>query len=258
MINNGNRNMLTSETRELQNKFTLYCRTGKKEFIPEVDKPQHVHHYRRLTFNITKNTLSNAYPLLKKFLSQEQWQELMYDYFSEHKCQNNKIWLMPKELYNYVVEKNLQTKWNIPFLNDLLHFEWIEIEVHTMPDMTYPKFQENGRVWNDVLAINPEFRLVQFNYPVHKKKTAEVNENDKGLYYLLAYREQESGKVQFISISALYAFVIEQISNGYTLDMVFEAAAELFNFSETDKIKEKITDFIDRLKERRFILGFKL
>ena len=42
-----------------------------------------------------------------------------------------------------------------PYLEDLLYFEWMEIEVHTMPDKPYPDYQSRGNIFMDRLALNP-------------------------------------------------------------------------------------------------------
>ena len=54
-----------------------------------------------------------------------------------------------------------------PFLDDLLYFEWMEIEVHTMPDRPFPDYVKEGNVLEDRLAFNPEYEIIRMDYPVH-------------------------------------------------------------------------------------------
>lgn len=242
--------MLKPETKKIQEQFTLYCRTGDKNYLPTLSNPQHVHHYRRLTLNITKQSLATSYPLLKKYLSSDQWDHLIDLFFSNHACQNNKIWLMPKEFYEYVIQKNIQEEWEIPFLNDLLHLEWIETELYTMEDMPMPAFLPITDIYAQPLVLHPEHKLLQFTFPVHQKNANLIETIDKGIYFLLAYRQQF--KVHFLSLSPLYAFIIEQLHASQPLHLILEAAEVLLP-NEIDR--EEVDRFIQTLLSRQFILG---
>ena len=237
-----------------QSKLAEYCKTGiKPDLIGVID--ENLHHYRRLVFNIGLDTLESAYPITYRFLPDKVWHELVYNFYAEHKCITPQVWRMPLEFYEYCFEKDLQTKLNIPFLNDLLYFEWLELEVHTMDDSPYPDYKKEGDLLNNLLAINPEHKLVKFTYPVHLLAPSELN-GKIGDYFLLLYREKESGRVQFMDLSILYAYILEQIQNGLSLQVVLTEANLLFELNDFNLLKEHTLLFIDDLIQRQFILGF--
>ena len=247
-------NLLKEDTHKQQSLFSEYCRTGIMTEIKGV-RSENLHNYRRLVFGTAVDIVETAYPIAKSFLDKEVWDKLMHDFFAEHKCQTPQVWRMPLEFYDYCVAKDLQTKFGFPFLNDLLYFEWLELDVHTMGDIVYPKFISEGDWMNDVIALNPEHKLIKLNYPIHTTPPTELD-GKQGDYFLLMYRDKESGNVQFMDVSILYAYILEQIGYGVLLKDVLVEANTLFKLNDISLLKEHALNFINDLKQRKFVLGF--
>lgn len=234
-----------------------YCRTGDIAHVENLDLRQdRIHHYRRLVFNITNGTLKQAYPITFKLFTDAQWKAIVNDYFENHNAQEYRIWQMPKEFFQFAKKQNYAEKFSFPFLNDLLLFEWIEIDVHTMEDEIFPDYKNEGNIWEDKLVMNPEYRLLQLEYPVHTKKTKEITEADKGNYFLLAYRESENFGVRFMNLSVLYAYTIEQIEEGFTLTEILNTFCELTQTDVSKIDKPELEGFIGKFIKKKVILGF--
>jgi uncharacterized protein len=245
---------LLKDTHEQQSKLAGYCRDG---IMPELKgvKHENLHHYRRLVFNIVSDIIETAYPITFSFLPKETWDKLVYDYFVEHKCQSTQVWRMPLEFYSYCLDKDIAGQLGHPFLNDLLHVEWLELDVHTMEDIAYPNFTKNGDWFNTKIALNPEYKLVKLTYPVHTTAPTSLL-GKEGVFFLLVYREKESGNVQFMDLSMLYTYILEQISNGELLKDVLVEANNLFQINNISLLKEHALKFIEDLQQRKFVLGF--
>lgn len=125
-----------------------------------------------------------------------------------------------------------------------------------MEDKKYPLFKTEGDWINDKIAINPEYRILQLDYPVHIKNSHLIKAADKGKYFLLVFREKETGKVQFIDISALLATVIENISKGLTLNNILLELKAIINFESQEVMMEQIIPFFNSLKKKGFLQGF--
>ncbi len=247
---------LNNETYLQQSKLANYCRDGvTPDDLIDINK-DNLYQYRRLCFNIASDIIETAYPITFSYLNKDVWEELVTEYFKEHKCQTTQVWRMPLEFYGYCIEKNIGEKLNIPFLNDLLHFEWLELEVHTMEDIEYPKFTENGDWVNDKIAMNPEHKLIQLMYPVHTTAPSEELTAKKGDYFLLIYREKESGNVQFVDLSMFYTYILENIKNGVLLKDILVEANSLFQINDIKLLKDRSIEFMNDLKNRNFIVGF--
>ena len=177
--------MLKDKTYQLQSAMSDYVRNGEKVDLP-VDSDMRLGQYRRLVFNVVKGTLEQAYPIAARHLGQEVWADLIHKFFANHACQHPQVWRMPKELMDFVADQNYPEKLDLPHLPDLLRLEWLEIEVHSMPDLEIKPFGQIGDLMNTALYFNPHFRLEKFNYPVHKIHEINPAENP-GEYFILIF-----------------------------------------------------------------------
>lgn len=245
---------LLKDTYQQQAMLAEYCRDG---IVPELKgvKAENLHHYRRLVFNIASDALETCYPITHSFLPKEVWEKLVYDYFAEHKCKTSQVWRMPMEFYDYCVKKDIAGQLGHYFLNDLLYVEWLELDVHTMEDIPYPSFTTKGDWFTNKIAINPEHKLIKLTYPVHTTAPTSLA-GKEGTFFLLIYREKESGNVQFMDLSMLYTYILEQIANGELLKDVLEEANNLFQINDILLLKEHAEKFITDLQQRQFVLGF--
>ncbi len=246
---------LRADTYEIQSKLAEFTRDGKEPQLEGIT-PDRLHHYRRLIFNIVDNSMKTAYPLTRKLLSKDEWHELVDYFFRTQKSQEHQVWRMPVMLYEYVRDNDLAIKKKYPFLIDLLHFEWIEIEVYTMEDSEPFAVKEDGDWLNDLIAIHPDFSMQIYNWPVHTKKPSEITAEDEGKHFMLCYRHPETLSVRYQDLSGFHAFLIEQLAKGeYRLNDILDAATELFETPRED-LEPNAVKFLEKMKEKRFVLGF--
>lgn len=246
--------LLKEQTKALQSKLADYCRTGELALTTEVNQ-KHVHHYRRLVYNIIDDILESAFPVFFDFAPKDLWKELVHDFFSRHNCQTPQVWKVPGEFYEYACQQNWKEKYKLPWLEDLLLFEWIELDIHTMKDEVFPSYKIEGD-WNtEVVAINPEYRILSTTYPVHTTAPADQNESKKGQFFILIFRQPETGSVQFMDISVLHALTIEKIEEEKTLPVIINELQTVFNFPDKKSANEHLHTFLKDLSIKGFVLG---
>lgn len=246
---------IRTDTYQQQSDLAKYCRTNILADSLRVRKDR-VHHYRRLVYNVVDESLIAAYPLLNNLLSEIEWDGMVTDFFATFACQSTQIWKMPGEFYKYIESTDLALKVIYPHLVDLIYFEWIEVEMFMMEDLEYPSFETNGDWLNDKIAVNPEHKIIQLNFPVHIKKAQSIADTDRDEYFLLVYREKETGKVQFTDISAMFALLIENIVKGMTLNEILMELKPILKFENTDQLTDKIFPFLESLKKKGLLIGF--
>jgi len=248
--------LLREDTYRIQSELAEYCRTGELKPIKGA-KTDRLHHYRRLVFNVVNDSLETAYPITRDILSNEQWDDLVNDFFQKHDPKSPQIWKLPFEFYQYCLEKNYAELLKMEFLNDLLYFEWIEIEVHTMKDEEIPAFDDQGDLLESPVIINPEYRLLHLQYPVHKMPASELVQN-KGDYFVVAYRHQDTLSVKFFELSALFGVVFEILAhNSLNARTALSSAAEMFNIDDEQELIQNSLPFLNDLVVQGIILGFK-
>lgn len=245
---------LNIKTQEAQSNLADYCRTGVTRPIPGVDT-ERIKHYRRLVSNIINDSLQSAYPLTYRLLKDDSWDELVDDFFSYHPCQSPQVWWMPREFYEYLVEQDHSIFKQYPSLPNLLEMEWLEVELFMMENIPL-SLENDPRNKPGKLVLNPEHRLVLFNYPVHLKKAADIDHSDIGHYFLIMHREPETGKVLFMDISVFFAKLIENLEQvSMSQEELIHQTAFDFGISIDDQAYNASKSFIHNAINNKLILS---
>lgn len=245
--------LLKEETKNIQSQLSGYCRDGKIMPIQGASENR-LPTYRRLVFNVIRDTLSQAYPISYEVLDREEWGNLVYEFFKEHNCQNHEVWKMPYELVEYVEATEYHIKLGKPYLLELLYFEWLEIEIHGHEDQEIEPFIPFTGDMSQTLVINPYIKIVQLEYPVHKLSHKELEAN-KGNYFIMIYRAVETDKVHFSELSNFSAHLISSlISNNQRVDQMLDNIAEKSNI-EKEALYSAARDFLNQMQEKGVVLG---
>ena len=246
--------MLSPDTINIQNKLGQFCQTGILPDIPGINR-KHISHYRRLVLNIIQHNLLQAYPIASRVIGEKKFTKLIDYFFAHHKSKTPQIWKLPVEFYEFAVTNKWSEKYKYPWLNDLLLFEWMEIQVHTMPDRQTPVVYNEGNLLHAKLVVNNEFEIIQLEYPVHMVPVLETPQH-KGNYFVLLFRHPENGKVQFLDLSALYVYIIEELAK--TPSSISELVSLIlsnFKIFKREDISSALRNFIPDMAKQGLILG---
>jgi hypothetical protein len=242
-------------TQQQQSDLAGYCRTHKLSDELQVRR-ERVHHYRRLVFNVVNDSLQSAFPLTKNLLEDKRWDQLVHQFFAGYKPQSPQVWKMPGEFYEWFSKSEQPLRDDFPFMDELLHFEWLEVVLFMMEDIPYPISHKQGNWMDSTVAVNPEFRIIQTNYPVHLKKAAKIQDADKGDFFILMFREKNTGRIQFMDLSPFFAVVVENIALGNNLRSILLAVQEQMPQTSLMALQENTIPFLEKLKDKGFIFGF--
>jgi len=244
---------LSDETYEQQAALASYCRDGH---LPKLDAtiPDNLNQYRRLVFNIISDALGTSYPISAKKVGADDWEQLVDDFFSNYPCSSAQIWSMPYELITYLESDEHPIKLKFPWLMELLHFEWLEVEIFCDEDEEVHA-EKSTEVLNEKLVINPTLRLEHFTFPVHKA----IELKEQGDYYLLAYRSSENDKVYFEEITGFLALVIHQIANTELIlrDILIESGKKL-GITDEHVLLQEGKVFAEKMLQKTVFLGKEL
>ncbi len=246
---------LHKDTERIQNLLGEYCRSGIEQEIPGLT-PGRVHHYRRLVYNVIRDTMDTSFPISLAALGEEQWDLLVHEFFSFGTPTVPQVWKLPFEFFMFHATRETGKQIEKPFLYDLLYFEWMEIEVHTMPDRDFPEHVPHGNIFMDRLAFNPEYELIRMEYPVHLHPTAKALDM-KGDYYVLIFRVPETGHVQFMDLSVINTYMITRlVEEQIPLNHLKADIAEVAGIESGKYLDEALERFVTVLREKGLILGY--
>ncbi len=213
--------------------------------------------YRELIFFTIQSALLNYYPLTYALLGEEKWQELIQDFFSAYPCGDPQFWKMPKGLAEYAEKSGWGERVQIPFLADLLHFEWLEIEVCMMEDHLIPILNLDGDVLEDIPYLNPDHCIITYSYPIFQQLSLD-KPLKKGQYPLFGFRHPDSLDAHFFSVSHFFRTLIEIIAqcNQSGRDAIKMAATQCSVIID-ERVFQSGRKFLEDLVTKRAVLGFK-
>jgi hypothetical protein len=203
---------MSNKTFSLQTDLALYCRTGLHE--PPTSIPEHTFHYRRLVYNVIKDTLKGAFPITRKLVGKRRWKRMVMHFFEYHKCQTPQVWKLPQEFSDYYQQHDFPFKKKFPFLATLLQYEWLEIEVFMMEDLPVDQFSVEKKSEEDGIIPNPEIKILCTEYPIHLKNVKEITEEDKGQYFVSVHRDFYTKQIQFNDLSYPFVEIILKANEG--------------------------------------------
>ena len=108
---------------EVQKRFISYV-TGESEISGGEENRLHL--YRDLVNYRFREVLQNTFPRFAQKIGKELFQKVV-EQFILTKPSTPYIWQMPDEFRHFVVAGNMSE--NFPFVEDLLWYEWIEVEL---------------------------------------------------------------------------------------------------------------------------------
>jgi len=246
---------LRDKTARIQENLGFYCRTGEKISIPGVT-PGRLHHYRRLVNNAVRDSLDSAFPISVAALGEATWDLLVQDFFTYGQPGSPSIWKMPFEFYRYHAGRETGSRMHIPYLEDLLYFEWMEIEVYNMPDRIFPHFISSGDLLKDRVVFNPEYEIVRLEYPVHMHRAKEAA-GMRGEYFVLIVRVPSSGNVRFFNLSAINAYIVTRLDEeDIPVSHMKGDISQMTGIDSEKYLDESLEKFISDLMQKGLILGF--
>ncbi len=245
---------LESSTYTIMSEFAEYCRTGRNDLKAGHDDGG-ARQYRRLTLNIIDDSLQRAFPILKSRISDEQWESLVTGFVAEQELRDPELWKMPKQLLQYARVNNIGKKLGVPELDDLLLFEWTEVELFMMPDLLPVEHFSAGDLWQEIPVLNPEFKLLALSYPVFRVSDIELAQRT-GEYFLLLFRHPESGQVHFIELSKLFAEIVRVLAcTSVSGAEACSVAAKNIGIKFDSSIEKGAREFLTGLAELKMIFG---
>ncbi|MBX7137710.1 MAG: DNA-binding domain-containing protein [Oligoflexia bacterium] len=197
---------LEKNTTEVMREFAQFCRTGEYHPIAGV-RDDRAQEYRRLAFNIVEHALRRAYPLTVRALGTE-WSGLIQRFYAEWPLVSPELWKMPRQLCDFVGGTQYGMATGRPWLNDLLRFEWLEIEVFMMEDVDPGVVNAKGDLAGQPVVLNQEVVFSRFEYPVFKVAADQLTAQ-QGCFFLATYRHPQTLEACYTELSLLFLRVLE-------------------------------------------------
>lgn len=173
--------------------------------------------YQNLIYNNINNTLKRAFPVSVSILSTGQWRTLALGFLAHHNSQSPYFYDLPKQFVEYINTLE-ELPWS--FLHELMHYEWIELDVELSIE------SESNPDSNARYITNNSTRVLVYRYPVHQiSKEFTPEKPPLNPTFLVVYRNN-SFKVLFMEVNLLSAHLLELLmTEPQSIDQAITTAA---------------------------------
>lgn len=244
--------------REIQYQFTRHIRDPDNVPAPDGIEDRRMQIYRDLLFNNVEDFLANGFPVLRKILSDEQWQSMVRDYFKTHQARTPLFPRMTQEFLQYLNNEREVHAHDYPFMNELAHYEWLELAISIdTRELDYEAVDREG----DLLTANPVLSPLAwpfvYQYPVHRISPDFLPEQaPEQPSYLVVYRDR-GDEVGFLELNPVSARLIEvlQSDTERSGEAILLDIAEQIQHPEPQIVVNGGRDILQGMKEKDIILG---
>jgi len=205
----------------IQYGFAAYIRDPVQAPMPEGIDPARMQMYRELFFNNIENFLATGFPVLKTVLEPARWQALVQGFFATHRCRTPLFIGIAGEFLDYL-SKECQTTEEPPFLQELAHYEWVELALDVAEQVLPPL---NTALLDD--PLHQPVRLsalawpVAYRFPVHRIAPAYRPETPPETpTCLLVYRDRDD-RVRFLEVNLLTYRLLESLERQADQPLLF-------------------------------------
>jgi uncharacterized protein len=161
--------------------------------------------YQELLFNNICGFVDSCFPVAKSLFPEVRWRRLCRSFFQDWPSHTPYFSRIPEQFVRFMQAKH--TALRVPaYLPELLHYEWLELEVDTAAD------QPAGSLSSRRLSLNSCVRYARFQWPVHRIGTA-YRPRKPSPTVLVVHRNAEHA-VKFIEINEITAQLLDIFADG--------------------------------------------
>lgn len=214
--------------------------------------------YRDLFYNNVEDCLASAFPVLRRISSDAVWHARVRDFYARHRSAAPQFHRVPEEFLLFLDHERGEHPDDPPFLRELAHYEWVELELSISPLELTPELADpNGDPLDGVPLLSPLAWTLAYAFPVQRIGPAFLPEQpDAQPNYLIVNRDRQD-RVRFLAINAVTARLtglIEADPAATGRALLLQIADELAHPDPQAVVAEGRRIF-EQLRERDILLG---
>lgn len=217
---------------QYQAAFTAHLRQPATAGKPAGVAEQRMAIYRQIVFNNFMTSVSACFPVLQQILGKRQFKKLVRLCFAQHHFSSPLFRDIPLAFVHYLQSLDLAALTLPPFTAQLAHYEWAELYVSNLSDLSdlsgvaqTDLLPDGTSLLSCPLRMNPAHALLAYDYPVHllSKKYAPTQATPTYLC-LVSGRQQ---KVSFIQLNQTTYLLLQLLqAQPHTAQSALQAMAE--------------------------------
>ncbi len=247
----------TADFRSFQAGFAARIRDPQGAPLPAQVPERRMRAYEELVFNNIEGFLLSCYPITRKLLDDTKWHEIVRRFVIEHRCASPLFREIPKEFLDWLDGKFEELFPSMPFLQEFMHYEWLELAVTVISDeVDCKQIDAAGDCLDGVPLLNPAAQLACYHFPVHQiGPDFQPQQRDEQISCYLLYRDV-ADQVQFIQLNPVTARLLELLQQQEISgrEALLQIAHEI-NSPEPEALIAAGGEQIEQLRQAGVILG---
>lgn len=242
----------------LQKKFAAHIRSPGQAPAPTDVEERRMEIYRNLFFNNVRSLLSWNFPVLRKLHSDDDWAQLVRDFYIEHRARTPLFPELPREFLQYLQDQRQARAGDPPFMLELAHYEWVELALSLDErELDDVEADPEGDLLAGVPVLSPLAWPLSYQFPVHRiGPDFQPTEAPPEATHLLVYRRRDD-QVKFMQlnpVSALLLQMLQENSGQPGLELLNEIARQLAH-PKPQVVIDGGKALLADLAEREVVLG---
>lgn len=170
--------------------------------------------YRELFFNNLAKLLGSTFPVLRKLHAPEQWRRLVRAFMRQHRAHTPYFLEIPREFLNFLEKEYEPEAGDLPFLAELAHYEWVELELSVSPEENdLAGISRDGDLLDGVPVRSRLARAYEYRWPVHRISPDYLPEEPgEQPTYLAVYRKADD-ELGFMELNPVTARLLDMIGD---------------------------------------------
>lgn len=253
----GGRGADASAFRERQYAFAAHLRDPARNAVAGIEE-RRLQIYRDLFYNNIEDCLAGAFPVLRKLSTDAVWHARVRDFYARHRCVAPQFHRVPEEFLRYLEDERGEHAEDPPFLRNLAHYEWVELELGVSPLELSPQLADpNGDLLEGSPLLSPLAWTLAYDYPVHRiGPDYQPQAPDAQPTYLIVNRDRND-RVRFLEVNAVTARLtglIESEPQAGGRELLLRIAGEL-GLADARAVVDEGARILAQLRDRDIVLG---
>lgn len=247
---------------QLQYEFSRNLRNPSKSKAPDGIEARRMKVYQDLFYNNIENFCSNSFPVLRAITSDDKWHRMVRDFFTNHRATSPYFVDISKEFLQYLTEHRIAENDDLPFMLELAHWEWMEVEtVSAREDILQIRHERNGDLFNEPVVVSPLAHSLAYEYPVHKIGKSYLPDTPPETPTFLLISRNRKHEVDFMEGNSmtyrLLDIFIEHLDEGrqITGKAALQQLIDETGFPNPEQLLNGGQQILNSLLERDIILG---
>jgi len=217
--------------------------------------------YRDLFYNNVESFVSSAFPVLRTLYNDEDWHELIRNYFSRHQAHTPHFPEMAQEFIDYLQNEFEARECDPPFILELAHYEWMETAAMLSQDNIEEIDRDaSGDLLDEAVVISPLVWVLYYEWPVHTISVdLQPEEKPEQPTWIVIYRDRQD-EVGFMQINPVTARLIQLLNENDTSmtgRQALEQIAQELNHPQPEVIVTGGLDTLRQLRKKDIVLGIR-